>query len=143
MPPVDQTPQSVIRYLTRLLCALADHSPKGELRIKQSHLNELAGEGSERALFETFDAKSREVVLQFRPKSLATYLIEEPQCPSTPQTIPMSQTTIPPTLPKATVKPPLTDEQLARAENQIHRLKVARAIKNQRAQSSNPLEGIL
>ena len=78
MPPTDNTPAGVVRHLTRLLAALASKQGN-ELRIKQSVLDQVAGEGDRRALFESYDPKTEELVLTFRAKSLATYLIEDTQ----------------------------------------------------------------
>lgn len=138
MPPTDQTPASTIRHLSRLLAALSEHTD-WELRIKQSKLNELGGEGGDRALFESFDSQTREVVLTFRPKSLATYLIEEP--PSA--TIQPNPTASAPSLASSGPRLPWSDAQLAKLEARLAKERYLRTIKQPPQPSSNPLDGNL
>ena len=148
MPPPDNTPQAVIRHLTRVLSAVAYTSPDNEVRVKKSLLDQLAGEGATRALFEDFDSKTDEVVLRFRPKSLATYLIEETPCPTSTR-VPSTSDQPSPSIKSANSltsvqgRLPLTDEQLVRAENLLAKEHHLRAIRQEQQRSSSQSEGTL
>lgn len=131
MPPTDQTPQATILYLSRLLAALAMRSPKKEIRITQSTLDEIAGAEGKRALFEDYDEKTDEIVLRFRQKSVATYLVEGVPA-STAQPI---TTNTPSTQKNSRI--PLTDDQIANLERKLAREKQYRAIKREPQQSFN------
>ena len=129
MPPTDQNPVSVIRHLTRLLSAVA-HSSSGQIRIPQTTMDMIVGGGDPKALFESYDYAKAEIVLEFRPKSLATYLVEEPkQCQ--PETTSGTQSSVTshsdlPNSEKPGVARPLSDDQLASAERMMNRIKAAR-----------------
>ena len=75
MPPSDTTPQSTIRYLTRILAALAK-SHGGELRVKRRLLRQVEDETSRQVLLEDLDSKKDEIVLRFGSKHSAIYPVE-------------------------------------------------------------------
>lgn len=129
MPPTEPTAQATILYLSRLLSAVAMRSPKKEIRIAQHLLDEISGAEGKRALFEDYDEKTDEVVLTFRQKSVATYLVEGVSV-STTQPIPAT----PPSTQNHT-RMPLTDDQITNLEKKIAREKAYRAIKREPPQS--------
>lgn len=134
MPPADSSPEATIRYLTRLLSAIALRTRNQELRIPQALLSQLAGEGHARALFEDYDSKTEEVVLRFRSKSLATYLVEEPiACPTT---APLATTSTP-----GKSRLPLTDQQLSQVEQRIRKEQLLREIKRDQQESQQGAMG--
>src|SRR5580700_11374162 len=124
MPPVDTQPQSVVRYLTRLLTALCIERG-GELRIPLKAIREVAAETSRQMLVEDTNLESDELVLRFGTKNSAVFPVE-PECPSPrPTLVPnqTSQSTLNPSSPQA--RQPLTDEQLKALElvNRYRRMK--------------------
>lgn len=135
MPPLDNVLvlQTKILYLSRLLAVIAKQFPDNEIRIHKSLLDEVAGSDGKRALFEDFDEKNEQVVLTYRAKSIATYLVEG---------VPAS-TTQPVTMPQMTPSPgihsrmPLTDEQIASLQQKLARESQYRAIKREPQPSSN------
>ena len=138
MPPVDTQPQSVIRYLTRLLAALAIQAG-GELHIPMKEVRQVAEEDHRQALLEDTDTEKDEIVLRFGSKSFAVYPVEpDKPCDST--------NTKPPVQPKQEQKPttraPLSMEQLNLLERTIHQKKAAAVLRAEQRQrdSSNPSE---
>ena len=125
MPPTDTTPQGTIRYLTRILAIIAQESG-GEIRIKRSKMRKLEEESFR--LFEDVDDKKDELVLRFDSKHSAIYPVEA-ECRQQPQSVAVQPRppAVPPTT-KTGSHPPLTDEQLARAERKIAQIKTARQI---------------
>ena len=91
MPPRDNTPESINRYLTRILAALAKGNG-GELRIKRKLLREVEDETSRQVLLEDLDTKHDEIVLRFGSKHSAIYPVEaesfQPRPQSQPQPAP-------------------------------------------------------
>jgi len=166
MPPPDQSPAATIRYLTRLLAAIALQHPDSTIRIPQGHLDRIVGESAgkeSRLLFEDYDDNAKEVVLRFRQQSLATYMIEDPRPSQQPTQSPTAtptetaSSTVPPPSPthsnspgRSTVNPmnplplALSDSQLAKAEQIAHQERVRRQLQRERqSRSSSGLEGIL
>jgi hypothetical protein len=162
MPPPDTSSAATIRYLTRLLAAVCMTQPEDTLRIKQGFIDRVKGESSDpssRLLFEDYDDNTKEVVLRFRPSSLATYSIAEVQSsqPAAPDLTPSPQpTTSSPTSSSAVQQPgrsmtnplhptplALSDEQLARAEIAARQERFRRAVVAKQSRSGSPLDGIL
>ena len=140
MPPSDKQPESVIRYLTRLLAALALQAG-GELRIPLKAVRLVSAEGNRQALLEDTNIESDELVLRFGSKNSAVYPVEpEPVCDSpkprsvSPQT--NQPAPVPPSKP-VTGRPPFTDQQLAEIELKARRMRAAAAMKRGREQANS------
>lgn len=153
MPPPTtiNDPAAVIRHLTRLLGALCVRSKGGELRISQEQIDALKAEEPARALFEYFDAKTGQAVLQFRHKALATYLVEEKACQvsetKSTQPLPTQTQGLDNTSGSNQGRRPLTDEQLMDLEMKAKKARLARQFRRASGTpqpvSSNPLDEIL
>lgn len=144
MPPVGNTPQDNVRYLTKILAAFVQQAG-GELRIGQKFLRTVAEESSRQALFEDTDTKKDELVLRFGSKHSAIYPIE-PECrvPEQPASRVQSQPQTPANLPSQPANPgraPMTESDLARIETKIRQMRAAAAIRaqQQRSQTGEPL----
>lgn len=137
MPPSDATPQSTIRYLTRILAALAK-SHGGELRVKRRLLRQVEDETSRQVLLEDLDSKKDEIVLRFGSKHSAIYPVEAESSNQSSQ----AKTSQPSPQPAAIAQPrnpaapqsalPFTDEQLTRAERKIAQMKTLSALSRER-----------
>ena len=134
MPPRDNTPESINRYLTRILAALAKGNG-GELRIKRRLLRQVEDETSRQVLLEDLDTKHDEIVLRFGSKHSAIYPVEAESFQPRPQPQPQPQAA-PPATPSNSVSPrpgvanlPFTDDQLARAERKIRQIRTAAALR--------------
>jgi hypothetical protein len=144
MPPSDTSPQSTIRYLTRILAALAKGAG-GELRIKRKLLRQVEDETSRQVLLEDLDSKKDEIVLRFGSKNSAIYPVESEQSRESlatnrsPASAPLAQPQ-PPLPPKSPTSPqsalPFTDEQLARAETKIRQMRNINQIRRERPPAS-------
>ena len=138
MPPVDKQPESVIRYLTRLLAALTLQAG-GELKIPRKFIRGVEEEGSRQALLEDTNCDSDEIVLRYGSKNSAVYPVELEPCDSpkprsvSPQTNPVP---VPPLKP-VTGRPPFTDQQLAEIELKARRMRAAAAMKRGREQANS------
>lgn len=145
MPPLNNTPESVNRYLTRILAALAKRAG-GELRIKRRDLRMVEDETSRQVLLEDLDSKKDEIVLRFGSKHSAIYPVEADTSPVSSQTSksPASEQSVsrPQAVPRnlATTTPqtslPFTEEQLAKAEREILRQKTILQIRRERPPAS-------
>jgi len=135
MPPIDTQPQSVIRYLTRLLAALSLQAG-GELRIPMEFVRKIEDESNRQALLEDTDTKKDELVLRFGTKHSAVYPVEPDLCDSPKLQSPTSN------LKKLNNRPPMTLEELQKLERTIAAKKAAVILRSERQQqaSSNPLE---
>lgn len=132
MPPSDNSPQATILYLSRLIAAIAMQFPDNEIRLHKTLLDEIAGSDGKRALFEDFDEKTEQIVLTYRPKSCATYLVEGVSASTT------QPTTTPTSTGQTRSRMPLTDEQIANLQRKLARETQYRAIKNEPPQSFSP-----
>lgn len=157
MPPSDSSPQSRERYFLRLLAALAQ-SNNGELRIKQSDVDKVAGAGARQALFEDFDSRRQEIVLRFGSKLSAVYPFDgdgvaQTSCPAPiahPQASQEPEIPPPFTLTPSPLKSrkPLSDLELRNLEVKGTRLAMAAKLKREmqerqrRQNSSDPLDMI-
>src|ERR1035441_686588 len=125
MPPSDKQPESVIRYLTRLLAALTLQAG-GELKIPRKFIRGVEEESCRQALLEDTDRISDELVLRYGSKNSAVYPVEPEPCDSpkprsvSPQTNPVPP--VPPLKP-VTGRPPFTDQQLAEIELKARRMR--------------------
>lgn len=142
MPPIDTTPQSQIRYFTRIIAALVIQAG-GELRVPQKFMREVAAESSRQGLFEDSDARADEIVLRFGSKNSAVYPVEpDTPCDSpkprsvTPQTL-SPQVSVDPSSRPMTGRPPMTDQQLALVEEKVRKARVAARMKNARGQANS------
>lgn len=140
MPPSDTSPQSTIRYLTRILAALAKGAG-GELRIKRKMLRQVEDETSRQVLLEDLDSKKDEIVLRFGSKHSAIYPVEAETSNQSLQTAQPARTQAPPPQPSPQVPRdvkspqsalPFTEEQLARAERVIAKQKTLLAIRREK-----------
>src|ERR1039457_6456547 len=84
MPPTDTAPASVIRYLTRLLAALAVQAG-GELRIPLKAVRMVASEDNRQALLEDTNIETDELVLRFGSKLSAVYPVDHEPCLDSPK----------------------------------------------------------
>ena len=135
MPPVDTQPQSVVRYLTRLLTAVVIHNG-GELRIPLKAIREVAEESSRQMLVEDTNVESDELVLRFGSKHSAVYPVE-PECLSPKPISPSNQTSAPISNPSSPqVRPPLTDEQERALEMLARYRRIKARIKKQPPEGS-------
>lgn len=139
MPPLDTSPESQIRYLTRLLAALVTQN-HGELRVKRKLLRKLEDENMRQALFEDLDDRKDEIVLRFGSKHSAVYPLES-ECRTNPSANAAGRANIPSPSPRPVPAPtntektgtfqPMTDEQIARAEHRLRQIKLAKAIRSE------------
>lgn len=144
MPPVDQTPQATIRYLTQIIAVLA-RKAGGSLHIKQSALRKIKEESFR--LVEDVDDRKDEIVLRFDPKHAWMCVIEAECQPSQqrPAALPSVQPArnvnvasgngkpLNPELPQPTTSLPFTEEMLARAEKKLAQMKMLHAIRKERS----------
>src|ERR1700677_2583256 len=115
MPPIDTSPQSVVRYLTRLLAAMCQERG-GELRIRRSVIRNIEEENQRQLLCEDIDSGKDELVLRFGSKHSAVYPVE-PECLTPKTSPPTSQPTSSPSSPQS--RPPLSEEQLRLMEESV------------------------
>lgn len=143
MPPLDTSPQSVIRYFTRLLSALTLQAG-GELRIPMKFVREISSVDARQALLEDTNTESDELVLRFGTKHSAVYPVESDKWPSSSTASPPPQ----PARPESPqqVREPLTVERLQKLQRAIHqRLQKASLQKEQtlRERQQEDLSSIL
>ena len=133
MPPIDTTPPSVVRYLTRLLAALALQAG-GELRVPLKFVREVNDETGRQALIEDTNTDSDELVLRFGSKHSAVYPVEPEPCASIKSVIspPSSQPLKSDISP--TVRPPLTELQLLNIERTAKAKRVQSVLKREQQQ---------
>lgn len=117
MPPLDTSPQSVIRYFTRLLSALTLQAG-GELRIPMKFVREISSVDARQALLEDTNTESDELVLRFGTKHSAVYPVESDKWPASSTASPPPQ----PARPESSqqVREPLTEERLQKLQRAIH-----------------------
>ena len=143
MPPADKSPEQQLRYFIRLLAAVCQMSPKGELRIPTCLIRKLEDDPRQ-AIFEDTDTEKDEIVLRFGSKHSAMYPVEPITRGDQPSpTLTPSQPTVPLTVPPLVSTPiaqpsrhPLTMEQLARAEQKIKQVRLAAQLKQARQMES-------
>lgn len=147
MPPPDNSPASVVRYLTRLLAALTVQSG-GELHIPLRAIRAIELESSRQMLSEDTDVKKDELVLRFGTKHSAVYPVEG-ECKTQPTPVQNASTaSIQPTGQTApTVRPPLSPSEEAKLELALRAKRMKRRIVQQQAQrnadAQNDLSEIL
>lgn len=117
MPPLDTSPQSVIRYFTRLLSALTLQAG-GELRIPMKFVREISSVDARQALLEDTNTESDELVLRFGTKHSAVYPVESDKWPASSTASPPPQLARPES--SQQVREPLTEEKLQKLQRAIH-----------------------
>src|SRR5579872_5201739 len=88
MPPLDTSPPSVVRYLTRLLTALCLERG-GELRIPLKGVRVLEQEPTRQMLIEDTNVETDELVLRFGTKHSAVFPVDS-ECVKTSATTPQT-----------------------------------------------------
>jgi hypothetical protein len=131
MPPIDTSPQSVVRYLTRLLAALSlEHG--GELRISLKNVRQIEQESARQMLCEDTNLESDELVLRFGTKHSAVYPVE-PECPSSKTSQASNSQVVQPQPSRPSpssphVKSPITPEQEMRLEQALKQRRIKRTL---------------
>lgn len=139
MPPPDTSPQSVVRYLTRLLTAICIHNG-GELRIPRSAIREVEESNARQMLCEDTNTETDELVLRFGTKHSAVYPVE-PECLSQkPTLVPniQPQTSPIPLSPKS--RKPLSEAELEKMERAVRAAKIAARVRAQPSSVSGQSE---
>lgn len=143
MPPVDTSPQSVIRYFTRLLTALTVQAG-GELRIPMKVIREVEEETSRQALLEDTNTDTDELVLRFGTKHSAVYPVESEQCAS--PKLPSATISQPVQLSRPEVpnqrRPPLTDDQILSLQRKVNARVRMIQLKREQAQREKEQEDL-
>lgn len=143
MPPPDTAPQSVVRYLTRLLTAICIHNG-GELRIPRYAIRQVEESTARQMLCEDTNTETDELVLRFGTKHSAVYPVE-PECLSQKPNQPSVQPNVQPQTfgipqPQAKSRRPLSEAELEKMERAVRAAKIAARVKTQPASVSGQSE---
>lgn len=142
MPPPDTSPQSVVRYLTRLLTAICIHNG-GELRIPRYAIRQVEESNARQMLCEDTNTETDELVLRFGTKHSAVYPVE-PECLSQKPNQPSVQPNVQPQTFPIPLSPqsrkPLSEAELEKMERAVRAAKIAARVKTQPASVSGQSE---
>lgn len=143
MPPLDTSPQAVVRYLTRILAAMCQENG-GEIRIPRKELRRVEDETSRQLLTEDVDTEKDELVLRFGSKHSAVYPVE-PECltpkAAQPTTTVSTQGSQPISTPSS--RKPMSPDQLLKLEKNIRARRVEATLKQEQETGQRDLYEIL